>query len=464
MSDTPTKPTPHPMPLDAYYDSARKAYLILDADNDWMTVDREAIKHRLALRGYRMRPDSKSGEIIAPADAAVVRIQQERNVSYAGPLAGFPRGPRWVNGVKVLITHSPKLIEPKEGEWPLMRIVLDNQFAPHEHSPIDQRPYWHAWVKLSLKALRECLRTGRVSYGQVLIMVGKKGCGKSMLQHRITDMLGGRVAFPFHFMAGTTPFNREHFANEHQMIEDEQEHKDMKSRVRFGSALKQIAAKTEHPCYGKNRDGQTLTPFWRCTVSANDEPDRLEVLPPFDESLSDKVILLHCRKLPMPMPTGTPEEKDAFEDALRAELPAYIHWLDNEFTIPAEIADPNRYGVKAFMHPHVMTLLGDLLPETRLLALIDHVLFMDGLKEWEGTSEELTRVLYEHDGYKAQAKALLSSSGFCGRLLGQLSRSHPDRVKEHRTEGTRNWKIMPNPVTTHFGAPPAEIDVKPLTQ
>ena len=441
------------MPLDAYYDSTRKTYLITDKDDDWMCVDREAIKHRLALKGYRMRADKS--ELLSPADAAVVRIQNERNVSYAGPLAGFARGVRWINGVKVLVTHSPRMLTPVNGEWNLIRTLVDQQLEPHAPCMIDQRPYWHAWVKLGLKALRSCIATGHVTYGQVMILVGNKGCGKSLLQHLLTQILGGRVAYPFQFMSGQTPFNRELFANEHQMIEDEQEHKDTKNRVRFGSALKQIAAKIEHPCYGKGRDGQTLTPFWRCSFSVNDDTEHLEVLPPFSDSMMDKVLLLHCRKLPMPMPAGNNEEKAIFWQALMKELPAYIHWLENEFVIPAEVADPARYGIREFMHPRVMMLLDDLLPETRLLSLIDHVMFQDGRTEWDGTSEELTKTLYEHPGYVTQAKALLSSGGACGKLLSQLAKRHPDRVVENRTESARKWRLMFKLGDTPAPRPPA---------
>lgn len=439
------------LPIDAYYESTTGKYLIQDNRTDWMKVDRESLRHRLALLGYRMRV--KKDEALSPADYVVVRIQQERNVSYAGPLAGFERGERTINGVRILITHSPVLIEPRQGDWPLIRVITDNQFAPWSEPAIDQRPYWHAWVQLSLRALRQTLTKGRVTYGQVMMLVGKRGCGKSLLQTLVTHILGGREVFPYHFMAGLTPFNREHFANEHQRIEDEQEHKDLKNRVRFGSALKQIASRVDHPCYGKNRDGQTLTPFWRCTVSANDEPDHLEVLPPFHDSLQDKVILLHCHKLPMPMPAGTPEEKDLFIAALCKELPAYIHWLDNEFVIPPEVADPSRYGVKPFFHPHIMLLLNDLQAETRLLALIDHILFMDGCKEWSGTAEELTRVLFESESYKAQAKSLLSFSGAAGRLLSLLAKACPDRVVEARTALSRDWNIYKAVDTTAATAP-----------
>ncbi len=65
-------------------------------------------------------------------------------------------------------------------------------------------------------------------------------------------------------------------------------------------------------CHAKHREPLTLTPFWRLSISVNDEPENLMVLPPIDESLGDKMILLKARRTEMPMPTGTTEERDAF--------------------------------------------------------------------------------------------------------------------------------------------------------
>jgi hypothetical protein len=437
MSDS-NQPNPPPTgdetpKIDAYYDSSRKHYLVEDAEGNWMTVDKQAILHRLALVGVRPKP--AKDEWVTPGDKQVITIQQKRNVAYSGPLAGFKKGIHWINGFKILVTHSPKLVMPKEGEWPTLKALIENQLDA------EQRLYWHSWLKLSLEQLIECIEFGRVTYGQVMILAGPRGCGKSLLQLLITEVLGGRSGSPFAFMVKDTPFNRELFGYEHQKIEDEQPHKDMKSRVRFGDALKQVTATVTHPCFGKNRDGLTLTPYWRASLSVNDEPDHLEVLPPFEDSLADKVILLHCKKAEMPMPAGTGAEKAAFWAQLMSELPAYLHWLLNVFTIPTEITDPTRYGVKAYLSPHIMVQLADLQPEIRLLSLIDQILFMDGLPEWEGSAEELIYRLHNDNKYAPQAKHLVSGGIYCGRLLSKLSRLKKPRVTEKRTAHDRDWLI-----------------------
>jgi hypothetical protein len=51
------------------------------------------------------------------------------------------------------------------------------------------------------------------------------------------------------------------------------------------------------------------------------------ILPPIDESLADKMILLRTYTHPMLMETETPEGRAAFWSALNSELPAFVHYL-----------------------------------------------------------------------------------------------------------------------------------------
>ena len=61
-------------------------------------------------------------------------------------------------------------------------------------------------------------------------------------------------------------------------------------------------------------------------MSVNDEPENLMVLPPIDDSIEDKLIILRASKSPMPMPTATLEQRKAFWETLEertAGVPAF---------------------------------------------------------------------------------------------------------------------------------------------
>jgi hypothetical protein len=67
----------------------------------------------------------------------------------------------------------------------------------------------------------------------------------------------------------------------------------------LGTKIKEICANTTQSAHPKNRNAVTLTPFWRLSISVNDEPEKLMILPPIDESLSGVAIIrLNCMRTP----------------------------------------------------------------------------------------------------------------------------------------------------------------------
>lgn len=154
----------------------------------------------------------------------------------------------------------------------------------------------------------------------------------------------------------------------------------------------------------------------------------------------------------MPMPTGTTEEKEAFWNAMVAELPAFIHWLLNVFEIPEELRDPRRYVVKTWHHPIVREALECLSPEVELLELIDRAeVCRSG--EWCGTAAELETQLTDCTTTRHSALRLLQWRGACGTYLGRLAEKRPDRVEAARTSKRREWLIAPESRSTSTKAP-----------
>jgi hypothetical protein len=175
------------------------------------------------------------------------------------------------------------------------------------------------------------------------------------------------------------------------------------------------------------------------------------VLPPLSDSehdsLADKIILLNAQKAEMPLSTVENEEWQMFWRTLIAELPAFLHFLVN-WTIPDELRHP-RFGVKAWQHPRLLGALDALAPETRLLGLIDEVIFevtSVGTDAWRGRAEQLERLLCDvYSPWSNEARRLLSWSSATGTYLGRLAHKHPDRVKAERTGDARNWIIFRKP-------------------
>jgi hypothetical protein len=426
----------------AYYDHSRKVYWVENARGCWIEVNETGLGRMLKSEGYPAKPTT---ELVSPKDRQIIRIQQENDVAYAGALAGYSKGLIEQYGNRILVTTSPKLIIPQKGEFPVLAALLENLF---DDPKCDQRPYVFGWLKVALKSLE----SRRWRPGQALAIAGPPDSGKSLWQNLITLMLGGRAAKPYRYMSGATPFNSELFACEHLMIEDDVGSRDLRARREFGTRIKEFTVNETQSCHAKGRPAISLKPFWRVTITLNEEPENLLVLPPIDESVADKIILLKAHKRPMPMPTNTQEERNIFWTALVAELPAFIchllHW-----EIPADLRS-ERFGVKHYHHPDLLDAIDDLVPEKRLLEMFDACFehsendetFRIKLKrpdEWEGTASELESMLVDSDSpVTFEARRLLNWHNATGTYLGHLARKFPQRVVPVRTAGSRRWRII----------------------
>lgn len=357
-------------------------------------------------------------------DIALRDIWANNSVDYQGPLAGFGSGlVELEGGGRALVTTSPVLIVPKSGQWPLLKRVFEGMFG-HE-----QKWYFYGWLKYAL----ECIYCGSKAPGHALIMAGPKQCGKSLVIKIITKLLGGREQKPYQSMTAQTTFNEDWFHGEHLTIDDEHAITDLRSRRNFGSQLKQIVMPGTKRCHGKNKRPLMFDPFWRLTIALNDEQENLSVLPPFEDSIEDKMMILKTQMQAMPMPANGPREREIFFAALTAEFPAFVDYL-LKWQMPQELVNPVRFGVRTFHHPDILDALEQMSPETRL-----HNLIMDNLSsanepEWRGTASELQAALQD----VREADRLFSWWNACGTYLGRLEKKHPDIYSKRRTKhGTR---------------------------
>lgn len=426
--DQPPPAPPPPKPLDAYYDQTTMKFFVAKANGEWVRSTKELLELRLRSNGYnRLSVGTNSLTLL---ENELMRIQLEMDVHFAGPLAGFDMGVYDVCGRRILVTNSPKIIRPERGKWETLARFLSDLLRNEED-------YFHAWIKCALDA-RDSGPPFRP--GQVLAIAGPAGCGKSLLQDVITEILGGRSEKPYRYLIGDSKFNAELLGAEHLLIEDEAASTDLRSRRAFGANLKNITVNQVQSYHQKNKTALSLTPFWRVSITLNEEPEHLMVLPPIDDSLKDKIFLLRARPSRFPFRADNLEARKKFRDKLSAELPAYLFYLDH-WAIPQEFQD-QRYGVRAFQDPELMAELDELAPEFKLLALIEGAKLDAGLGVvWEGSAAALEQELRR--AYRGgEVDRLLSYANACGTYLARLAKKKPDVVESLRGENhTRKWRI-----------------------
>lgn len=424
----PTEDMPeNPDAPEVWYEHNASKYWILDERKDWVSVNEQGVRRHLAEAGYARKREE--GEPLSAVERALNIIQRTRAVGYVGPLAGRFRGVYEESGQRLLITSSPRLIEPTAGDWPVLRTLVTGMLGE------EQLPYFYGWSKTGV----ESLRSGQPRPGQVLVLTGPPNAFKSVLQNVITGYLGGRSGKPYAFFSGRSEFNGDLIGTEHLVLEDEMASNDIRARRNMGAQLKQIAACDTQRMHAKHQNALTLRPFWRCTISVNLEPENLLVLPVIDQSIEDKLILLKVTRIGPPMPASTGAERDKFWKTLMSELPAFVDFL-MKWEIPEKLRSP-RYGITHYHHPEILAAVSELSPENRLLSLIDRRVFAGtGLSVFEGPAEELERSLA--DGNTAyEARSLLSYTSACGVYLGRLAAKYPARVSSKLRRGQRIWSI-----------------------
>ena len=438
MGDS-SKPRPEPKrdlpPL--WYDGRTGRYLCQDSAGCWIPVtDRQA---KVVTKRAGFNPNNYDALNVSETEAALLSVTTERNVAYAGPLAGWRPGPIEVCGQRILCTRGPALIAPKRGRWDTLQSLWCDHLADESlEDPEHQWRLFAGWLKVAYESLRDGLRRP----GQALALAGPADSGKSFSQQIITAILGGRACNPFRYLSGKTAFNSDLIAAEHLAIEDTASSRDIREREAFGQNLKELTVNHDQSLHGKGRDALTVQVFWRVTISLNDEPYALMVLPPLDSNMRDKLILLRARRPACFPATPDPDHWRTFKARCLAELPAFLHWLTH-WEIPAEIRHA-RYGVASWQHPDLAASLDDLHPYQRLLSLLDLAKPWHDTPaeiEWSGSVEELERALRTFDA-ELTAKIFRGNTS-AGILLATCEQRHPGRFSKRTVCGRSVWTIKP---------------------
>jgi hypothetical protein len=394
------------------------------------------VRRKLRVRGFRARPDPDAGENVSQIDRILDAATENRVVDFAVSIGGTRAGVYKLSGGSVLVRDSPHLVSPQAGDFQTIETFLAALLG-------EDAIRFCCWLKVGYEALR----VGERRPGQALIIIGPPDCGKSRIQHQIiTPMLAGRSADPKSFFFGRTDFNAELIGAEHLLIEEVPSSSRHEERLFFGERIKEIVANDTARLHKKNRDAITASPFWRLSITLNDNPEKLRCLPPLTDDLADKIIMLQARRAPQfwAQFEDQPDPRKAFREAINRELPAFADFLLT-MPIPPEMIG-RRYGVASFIPEELALTIFEGEPEHHLLLLIDKGLVagFDDEGLWKGDSEDLKQALCgESSSVRGSAVRLLGGvqAATLGIWLSHLAQKFPARVRKHRTADTREWII-----------------------
>jgi hypothetical protein len=185
--------------------------------------------------------------------------------------------------------------------------------------------------------------------------------------------------------------------------------------------------------------------FARLVIAGNEDEGGLQICPALSPSLLDKLLIFRARRaagLPV-----TNDEQDTWAKNIRAELPAFAHWL-LQYQPPASFELSARTRLPIFQHPAIFAALHDLQPEMRLLEMIDGLdLIGSDAPCWDGTATEFEQAMRSKDnGWMLDR--IFTNSTSAGRMLAEISRIAPHRVEKTNRGNQSFYRIFhPNPST-----------------
>lgn len=432
--DCPPEPPTTPPQIDValppfFYDKDKGCYWRHTPSAEYVRVKEDDLKRHLRFAGVRVG-DVELMPGLTKFDAAIVRCQNEAAVDNVICLAGHRAGIFATEDKRnILIPKSPSFAASQPGKIENWQGFLEELFP-------DQVEHVLSWLKCALEDAHS-LNPAHWRHHQLLALVGKPDCGKSFFQLLLTQLLGGREADSYLWMAGKSDFNEDLAEAEHWKMEDKNAFRDAKSRAAFGGMIKQVCVSHNLSIHGKGKKQILLPSYRRLTLSINDDPEYITILPMLDSSVADKIMIVKCAKATM-LPDFA-----ANRARFIVELPHFVHFLLHVWRIPKELENV-RYGVKTWHAPEVVEMLQQFEPHLRLLEVLDSSLFGDAGPHaaWQGTSTELHKTLC-NGAYESIARQLMTNPSACGQLLSKLMNAQPDRVRFSLPQGVRKWTIQP---------------------
>ena len=460
-------------------------FVFKTGEDQWSVWAMKEIKKEIkTLPGFWVSSEPKDKERISEMDQVFLYARKNCLLNEIIPaIGGYRVGIHHLtDGTKALVRSSPLYVHPKQGEWPTIKALIEDRLNLQDRGGVDQTVYFHSWMRVAYSSLMNG-KPGSFKPGQVLVLAGPVNSGKSRLQVMIiTPMLGGRSGDPTAYLMGEDGFNKDLVGSAHwQMEELPSSSWGASDKSKLSENLKRAAVNADKRMRLMRTDPRTVQPFVRVSLTINDDPDKMRAFPPLTPDFADKVIMLKVTKKPMPMPTETEADQEAFNAQVAAELPAYAWWLMNEFEIPEALKiDPStgerqtRFGFCSYHDPELVSQLQDDLPSTQLLRLIDLAWFepklgakcrlwdlkwplnTSGHKErggawvnapdvWRGGADDLEALLcgQNEDVTSSVAKAALRLLGKGGipTMLSRLKEDRFDRVAKADRGDSRGWAI-----------------------
>jgi len=408
-------------PDDVFYDGPSSKYLV-KVGKSYMTYSKLSPVVTGISRHLSDQYDDPK-DLMQAVRESIKNRELDGGVQWHGSIAGHAQGlTRDTNDLPILITSEAKIPEPKAGEAPIITEIVGGAFA----DPIATTIFM-SWLSGRYRAVRAHCHIP----SPMLVLAGEINSGKSLLAWIVAQSLGGRTANPYAAWSGGMLWNDDLVGSELLLVDDCIGSTDIRSRRAFGASFKESVYPHSVQLRKRNHSSISVRPVWCVMVCCNDTPESLQIIPPLDADLADKIALLHVIGVKLPIDTSTPEGRDELQTIIRSELPAFAQQL-MDWETPEELRD-SRSGIIAWRDPELSESVDAHSPSKRLEALLEAALADWGI--WHDLPRDMTasevesRLVELNSPVREQARQLCGTwHGACGSALAKLARSGSDYV------------------------------------
>ena len=378
--------------VDQYWFSGKSYYKLLNGGP--MSIPEKQVVLELRRTGFSPKP--KKGQALSEIEQALLYISNDCRVDEVAPVVFSSKRVVDFNGRKILNNCKAVPVRPaNDGDpvnWPWIHTFISSFFAKDDEGR-DTLPYFLAWFRrLYLAALEN-----RLDQGQLLILLGPTGHGKSLLTNQLVAGAVGGFADASEYLSGKTSFNRDLCGAAAWVIDDSTAAATYSDQRKFVELTKRCVANPRLEYQAKYADTIPLPWAGRVMMSLNIDANSLAALPTLDSSNRDKVIALRVNGS-FRMKFGTNEQNEA---VIRRELPFFLKWL-SDWQAPDRVLDSSRFGVATYVDSFVEAAAYDNSSRSAIAEMIEffskRVRSHTERSTWRGTLTEFQVVLHDCNG------------------------------------------------------------------
>jgi hypothetical protein len=380
-------------------------------------------------------------------------------------MSGWSTGITKWDGETFLVRRGLAPVTPKKGKWKELRTMIETFFGRHAEDPHYEIQIHAFYCLVRAKLLQMNSTDNQRGSCPMLVVMSEPDTGKSFTLRLLASLLGGteRTVDPSKDKNGWS----DSCLSSPVIFYDEASREEFNfsggmNREKFAEFFKgmEYSSHAEIAKRGCTARSWPAVWLWARALNTNSRAAILQTPIPSENAMDDKLILARVYRAEMPFPDKEdPETRAKRLNLLKGQLPAFSHWLLEEFPkerieklLKAPNGKPYRNETHPSIHPYVLEVLTNSENDSAKAIILANFLGdeLTTLKQQFTAGEilaEASRLGTSGLGL-SEAQAVLrifKSAEAIGRTLSKMS-SDPDSGITRHTSGSTNRYEYESPV------------------